>query len=326
MNRIIIKKILTPAGILFLLLFLLTYPQESLSAAQDGMKLWLNTLLPTLLPFLILTGLLIRTDCIEKALSPFRNFWRILFGLSPSGAYAFLLGMLCGYPMGAKLASDLYSCGKISKREAEYLLTFANQPSPAFLTTYLAQICLGQKISAGEIWGILLLADAACMLFFRFLIFHGHTRSGNSSPSETSSGRQITLKKETSTASSPGSIIDVSIMNGFETITRLGGYILLFSLISACIRHCWKWSADLCSLILGTMELTTGLHQIALSDLPFEIQYPASMALTAFGGCCIMAQTRSVTDKRLSFLPFLSAKCLNSLLTFLFVLVFSKLI
>ena len=326
MNRIIIKKILTPAGILFLLLFLLTYPQESLSAAQDGMKLWLNTLLPTLLPFLILTGLLIRTDCIEKALSPFRNFWRILFGLSPSGAYAFLLGMLCGYPMGAKLASDLYSCGKISKREAEYLLTFANQPSPAFLTTYLAQICLGQKISAGEIWGILLLADAACMLFFRFLIFHGHTRSGNSSPSETSSGRQITLKKETSTASSPGSIIDVSIMNGFETIARLGGYILLFSLITACVKHYWKWSVTLRCLLSGLLEITTGLYQISLSAVPFRTQYLVSMALTASGGCCILAQTRSVTDKRLSILPYISAKVLNGAATVFFILVFSKFI
>lgn len=311
------KRSLTTAGILLLLLFLLQNPQESLNASREGMKLWLNTLLPTLLPFLILTGFLIHTNIIEKILSPFSGFWKTVFGLSPSGAYIFLLGMLCGYPMGAKLASDLFSHGKIEKREAEYLLTFANQPSPAFLTTYLAHICLEQKVSTGEIFFILLLADLLCMLFFRFVIFQNQT--------VTRAAKNFS-KKETSTTSSPGSIIDVSIMNGFETIARLGGYILLFSLIAACVHHYWKWSGISCSLILGMLEITTGLQQISQAGLSFQMQYLVSMALTAFGGCCILAQTKSVTDKNLSFLPYVSAKCLNGALTVTLILVFSKLI
>lgn len=323
MKRQFLKRVPAVSGILFLLIFLLRHPQESLAASRNGMKLWLNTLLPTLLPFLILTGFLVKTNGIEKVLSPFKKFWRMILGLSPSGAYVFLLGMLCGYPMGAKLASDLFAVGKISRRETEYLLTFANQPSPAFLTTYLAHICLDQKVPLREILGILFLSDIVCMLFFRFAVFHNNTCTENVPvPVDTKNAP----KKETSNASSPGSMIDVSIMNGFETISRLGGYILLFSLISACIRHFWKWSAEICSLLLGAMEITTGLHQIALSGLPLNIQYPAIMTLTAFGGFCILAQTKSVTDNRLSFLPYISAKFLNSVLSGLFVLIFSKVI
>ena len=59
------KRILSTAGILLLLLFLLRYPQEALAASRDGMGLWLNTLIPTLLPFLILTGFLIRTGTAD---------------------------------------------------------------------------------------------------------------------------------------------------------------------------------------------------------------------------------------------------------------------
>ena len=277
------------------------------------MKLWLNTLLPTLLPFLILTGFLLRTNGIETIFSPFAGFWRALLGLSPFGAYVFFLGMLCGYPMGAKLASDLFSHGKIEKREAEYLLTFTNQPSPAFLTTYLANVCFCQRFPTEKLFLILLLTDAVCMLFFRFLVFHGLTCSGI--PSAKSS-----LKKETSAASLPENSIDVSIMNGFETITRLGGYILLFSLISACIRHYWKWPPRICGLLLGAMEITTGLHQIALAGFPPEILYPVSIGLAAFGGFCILAQTRSVMDKRLSFLPYVCAKCLGAVIAAFFTL------
>lgn len=311
------KRKLSIAGILLLLLFLLRYPQESLDASREGMKLWLNTLLPSLLPFLILTGFLIHTDGIEKFLSPLSRIWKTFLGLSPAGAYVFLLGMLCGYPMGAKLASDLFSHGKIDRREAEYLLTFTNQASPAFLTTYLAHICLDRQVPTQEIFLVMITANALCMMFFRFFVFRNQT---------VTKAEKITPKKETSTARSPGTIIDVSIMNGFETITRLGGYILLFSLISACIRHYWKGSPTVCSLVLGSMEITTGLHQLALSGLPFEIRYPVSMALTAFGGFCILAQTRSVTDKRLSFLPYVSAKCLSGAVTGVLLLVFSQIV
>lgn len=311
------KRRLNIAGVILLLLFLLSYPQEALDASREGMKLWLNTLLPTLLPFLILTGLLLHTEGIEKFLSPLSKFWKTFLGLSPAGAYVFLLGMLCGYPMGAKLASDMFSHGKIDRREAEYLLTFTNQASPAFLTTYLAHVCLEQKTGIKRIFFIMFAASAVCMVFFRFVIFRNHTAT---------TADKSYLQKETSTGSSPGTIIDVSIMNGFETITRLGGYILLFSLISACIRHYWRWSPEICSLFLGTMEITTGLHQIALANLPYEARYLISMALTAFGGFCILAQTRSVTDKRLSFLPYIAAKFLNAIVTGLLALLFTQIV
>ena len=60
------KRILSVTGIAFLLFFLILYPKEALSASRGGMDLWLNTLLPTLLPFLILTGFLIHTNTVEK--------------------------------------------------------------------------------------------------------------------------------------------------------------------------------------------------------------------------------------------------------------------
>lgn len=310
------KRKLVVTGVLLLLLFLLRYPQEALAASREGMKLWLNTLIPTLLPFLILTGFLLHTDGIEKILSPLSVVWKKLLGLSPQGAYAFLLGMLCGYPMGAKLSSDLYRWGKIDRREAEYLLTFCNNASPAFLTTYLAHVCLGDKADLKQILLILILADLVCMLFFRFVVYHNRTATD----------KVCASKKETPIASSPGAIIDVSIMNGFETITRLGGYILLFSLLAACINHYWPFAPLGKYLLLGTTEITTGLYQLTQSGLPFRLLYLCSMSMTAFGGLCIMAQTKSVLEGKLSILPYAAAKCLNAAVTAALVLIITQLV
>lgn len=299
-----------------LLLFLLVHPEEALLSAKDGMSLWLNVMIPTLLPFLILTGILLKTGNIPQLLEPLAPFWKHFFGISPAGAYVLILGFLCGYPMGAKLAHDLYINHQISQREGEYLLTFSCNASPAFIFSYLSQKILEGKIPPHSLLLILLSADFVCMLFFRFLVYHGNT---------VSSVKPEYRKKETYQQDSTGVILDVSIMSGFETITRLGGYILIFSLLFTGFYHYWPFCSQNKILLTSPIELTTGLHQIAQSAFSWKIKYITSMTLTAFGGFCVMFQTKSVLEEKLSILPYIFAKCLNASLVFLF-LVLSNII
>ena len=299
-----------------LLLFLLVHPEEALLSAKDGMSLWLNVMIPTLLPFLILTGILLKTGNIPQLLEPLAPFWKHFFGISPAGAYVLILGFLCGYPMGAKLAHDLYINHQISQREGEYLLTFSCNASPAFIFSYLSQNILEGKIPPHSLLLILLSADFVCMLFFRFLVYHGNT---------VSSVKPEYRKKETYQQDSTGVILDVSIMSGFETITRLGGYILIFSLLFTGFYHYWPFCSQNKILLTSPIELTTGLHQIAQSAFSWKIKYITSMTLPAFGGFCVMFQTKSVLEEKLSILPYIFAKCLNASLVFLF-LVLSNII
>ena len=299
-----------------LLLFLLVHPEEALLSAKDGMSLWLNVMIPTLLPFLILTEKLLKTGNIPQLLEPLAPFWKHFFGISPAGAYVLILGFLCGYPMGAKLAHDLYINHQISQREGEYLLTFSCNASPAFIFSYLSQNILEGKIPPHSLLLILLSADFVCMLFFRFLVYHGNT---------VSSVKPEYRKKETYQQDSTGVILDVSIMSGFETITRLGGYILIFSLLFTGFYHYWPFCSQNKILLTSPIELTTGLHQIAQSAFSWKIKYITSMTLTAFGGFCVMFQTKSVLEEKLSILPYIFAKCLNASLVFLF-LVLSNII
>ena len=299
-----------------LLFFLLFHPKEALTGVKNGLGLWLNIMIPTLLPFLILTGALLKTGNIRKLLKPSAFFWKTFFGLSPAGAYVLILGLLCGYPMGAKLAHDLYIDQQISRREGEYLLTFSCNASPAFIISYLSGILLKNKISAVQMILTFLAADLFCMLFFRFVVYRGHA---------VDSVCVNKIKKETYQQDSIGAILDVSIMDGFETITRLGGYILIFSLILACIRFYWPFHAQSCMLFTAPLELTTGLKQIAGAPLPWKSRYLASMLLTSFGGFCVMAQTKSVLENSLSLIPYAISKCLNASVIFL-ILVFSDIV
>lgn len=314
------KKILYTVVSLVLLVFLLFFPRESLASAQEGMQLWLNILLPTLLPFMILTGVLIQTDMIGQRLPPMESIWQKIFGVSPAGAYAVLFGLLCGYPMGAKLTSDLYASRKISRREAQYLLTFTNHASPMFISSYLIHTCMNGQVSALEVFSLLLGSAFLTMLCMRLWFFRTGSRyTAGFSPIYTS-------KKETSSDSSPGAILDASIMNGFETITKLGGYILMFSILTACVRHFWKSQSILSYVLFCLLEMTTGLHSLSLSGLNPEIKYLCALVTVVLGGACITAQTRSLVTEELSLLPYLASKLVNALIVILLFLFFAKII
>ncbi len=48
-----------------------------------------------------------------------------IYKYSSFGLYAIFMGFFCGFPMGAKVVSELYGNDKISKSEANTLLAFA---------------------------------------------------------------------------------------------------------------------------------------------------------------------------------------------------------
>ena len=291
--------------------FLLLYPQEALAASKEGMQLWLNVLLPVLLPFLILTGILIHTNMAGKLLQPVEVIWNKVLGVSAAGAYAVIVGALCGYPVGAKITSDLYENHQISESEAKYLLTFTNHASPVFVRTYLCHICLKDQIPARTVFGIFALSDLTIMLLFRFVVYRNKIQFLSADK-----------KKKTSVSSSSGAFLDVSIMNGFETVTRLGGYILMFSILSACISHFWNMKNLIGYTLSGILELTTGLCRLQNANIHMQWKYLLTLFLTAFGGICITAQTRSLVTKELSVKFYIVAKLLNGVIAvalFLFV-------
>ena len=121
--------------IVLLFFYLLRFPKESLESVSRGLALWYRSVLPVLFPFMILSGLTVRSGLIEQLPG-----WLIrpvcrLFRCSASGSFAIVIGFLCGFPMGAKVTHDLHAKHRISDQEAVFLYRFVNNVSPAFLLT-----------------------------------------------------------------------------------------------------------------------------------------------------------------------------------------------
>ena len=149
-------------------LSLMLYPQDSMSAAREGLKLCYNVIIPSLFPFFVLSALVVDLGLAGYIGRALEGLMRPLFNVPGACASAFVLGFAGGYPVGARTALSLYQKGMCTKTEAERLLSFCNNSGPAFILGVV-----GAGVFASSRVGVLLsLAHAAasiCVgLFFRF--------------------------------------------------------------------------------------------------------------------------------------------------------------
>lgn len=298
------RKSLSFLALLCLFFYLLSFPAQALCASRTGLQLWFQTLLPTLLPFFILSNLLIQANLIPKITRWLSPVLGRLLGISSSGTYALLTGFLCGYPVGAKVLAQLKAKGQIPALEAEYLLSFCNNASPAFLVTFL----VGEQMKRPDLTLPTLILVYGSPLLYGILknpSFRRRTRQG---------GYPLFAVKKAPTVQINFELIDTCIMDAVITITKLGAYIILFSILAGILEGLPLLSDGTKAVCIGLTEITNGIAHIA-GKYPLPISYPMLIALTTFGGFSSIAQTESVASgAHFSMRSYISSKIITALL------------
>lgn len=300
---------------------ILTIPAQGCTL---GLTLWYTSVLPSLLPFFILSGLLIRTGAFRFLNRIFAPVLTRIFPVSSDGSYAILMGYLCGFPMGAKVIAELVAHQHISREEGSYLMVFCNNVSPAFFVNYICIAKLGftkvPPILFCVFYGVPLLYGYIYGRFFYKTPVSSHNISGAVRSIHT--GASLVIQKQVSIHRIDFPMLDTCIMDSFTTITRLGGYIILFSIIAQMLTL-FHLPVPLTAAIAALLEISSGTH--ALSALPLA-STPMRTALVcagaSFGGLCTCAQIISVlSDTDLDLKPWITGRLLLPLLMFPAVLV-----
>ena len=104
--------------VLLFLALLFIFPADCAAGAKNGLLLWFNTMIPSVFPFILITGLIRAGGGIRLFNRLFGPVISRLFGCTSGGSYAVIIGFLCGYPMGAKAISDSLNTKVISRNEA----------------------------------------------------------------------------------------------------------------------------------------------------------------------------------------------------------------
>ena len=131
-----LKKWLFPAAAACsgaLALLLLTCGDTAAQGVRDGISLCLASVIPALFPFFVAAQLLTSLGAAEALGRAAGPLFRRLFGIDGAGAAAFLLGLIGGYPVGAKTTESLVRQGLLTPEDGVLLLTFCNNAGPAFI-------------------------------------------------------------------------------------------------------------------------------------------------------------------------------------------------
>lgn len=288
------KKKLIFVGLIVFAAYILCFPKDAVAAAADGLVLWYEKVLPTLLPFAILSNILIYSNYLQYVTRFAGPVIRRLFPVSENGAFILLSGFLFGFPMGSRNCAELLRCGQISKEEADVLFIVTNNISPVFISSYI----LYQQLSLSSLtflsFAILFLPPLAA----GFILLRKKGSAGRAQ------------KKPASKAQMNFKLIDAGIMNGFETLTRLGGYIMLFSMAASMVKKL-PLSPMFSLLVTGITEITNGISLLGKAPLAPGVRYVLAMAFTAFGGLSGIAQTSSmIRDTGLSLKRYCILKCI----------------
>lgn len=114
-------------------------------------------------------------------------------------------------------------------------------------------------------------------------------------------------------------IIDDGIMNGFTTMIKLAGYIMLFSIAADFAGHLPLPGTALSGCVIGLLEITNGIYTVSGTEWPAEIKYLSAMAMVSFGGISGICQTASMLAKlQSSIRTYVIFKLLNAMLAILF--------
>ena len=121
-----IKNYILPALFFLFTICLILFSSSTLNAAKSGLSLWAFSVVPSLFPFFVATELLSQTN-IPFLLGKFFNiFMKPLFNIHGEGSFAFIMGIISGYPIGAKIACNFRNNNVLPKEECERLLSFTN--------------------------------------------------------------------------------------------------------------------------------------------------------------------------------------------------------
>lgn len=316
-NQTKTNRILVRCGLFLFLILVITQPICALNGAKIGLLLWFNTVLPTLLPFIILSNFIIRfqvTDYICKIFSP---VFKRVFRISDIGCYPIIIGILSGYPMGAKTCSDLIKEGLLDKEEGQYIMILVGNASFIFLTSFLSVSSLAIPERKYQLLALIYLSSTISATIYRII-----SRS-RSKKTENISDETISIAEYIEKMPLSMTTVDHCILDGFTTITKVGGYIIMFSVLTQILSGILTSFGTARFLLLGSLEITTGIYLISSSAIDLAKKIVLTITITSFGGFSSLAQVGSVIENSgLSLKTYFHYKLVNSFISFLLSIVY----
>ena len=250
------------------MLLLILDSEASVAAAYQGLRMCLEVVIPSLLPFFLLSGILIRSLQDSPGLRPLERLLKLPRGC---GCYV-LTGLLGGYPIGAQSVAEGCRKGYLSREQAHRLLSFCSQAGPSFLFG-MAAAQFPHRGYGWALWGIQLLSALVTAWMISPRDNHAVTPGGSS----------LSLPE--------------AMASALRAMAMVCGWVILFRVILTFLQRwiLWILPTEVQTLISGILELSNGC--LSLSAVPdVGVRFILATVMLNFGGICVAMQTAGVTS------------------------------
>lgn len=306
------KKILLWVGVITVTALMLFFPTESVTYAKNAMDLCSDTVIPSLFPFFVCSGLLVHSGFCSTLAGVAKPVMKPLFNVNENGAGAFILGIISGYPLGAVTACQLYESGYLSKYEAERLLSFCNNSGPLFILGAVG-VCMYADAKIGLLLYISHLLSALTVgVIFRF-----YKRNKHTAPNST-----ITTSEK-----GFSQIYSTVMQSSLNSIITICGSVVFFGMATSLILAHIPIEPVTRSLLLGILEMTGGVNAVSRLHLDLTQKLMLSAFMVGFAGFCVHLQVISTVSRyNLSLFPYFFGKFLHGILSVIYIYLFMKLL
>lgn len=292
--------IMLASAISFLLLLICS--DIAIEYMKKGLKLCSTTVIPSLFPFMVISELIVSSGLgriIGKALM---KPARVLLGVSEGVACAFILGAVCGFPIGARSVSSLLDCGEIDSREASSAMMFCNNPGSAFVISAVGTSLFGSA-RLGVMLYVCTLLSAVIVGRIGGLIM----RAGSCEKKRETKSAPPLARQE-----SGAELFTTAIKSSAISMLTVCALVAFFSALVGCVGDLLGRlgaSENLTAAIFCFFELSSGVSAAAeMTSSP-----PSAILLTAaalgWSGLSVHFQVMTVSSGRgISYKPYFLAK------------------
>ena len=255
-----------------LLIWFLADAAHVRAAAMSGLALCGKSVIPALFPFLAASTMLVSMGFGQWAaphLAGLMNLYRLP---GPAGS-ALLLGLVGGYPIGARTAAELHKSGLLTAAEAERLLGFCNNSNPVFLISVLGGGVFQSPRAGVYLWLIHVLSALLTGFFFR---------------SSVSSSRRSLPGVPKAASSFPAAFVD-GIRSACASMVSVCGFVIFFYVLASPLAGL---GGPLAAALVGFLELFSLTPLLTADRLGFVL----AAACAGWGGLSIFCQTAAVLE------------------------------
>ena len=338
-----LRRNILPFLFVLLAICFVIFSRSNLTAATNGLTLWATCVVPSLFPFFVISNLLSQTKVVSFVGKLLDKLMRPLFNVPGIGGFAFVMGLISGYPVGAKVVSDFREQGLVTKDEGERMLAFTNNSGPLFIISSVGISLFGDTTT-----GLLLLCThiLACVTVvillvkfskksdeeFRRRIRHMKSHAINRNVNARTNKQKSTPNFHNVTLKNLGEVLGNSINSSISTILMIGGFVVIFSVIISILNQTGALTAISKlfypvlaflgfdynfaePLVSGIIELTNGVNLVSGIHTKMISQNIILCAfLLGFGGFSVLLQVWSIIAKTdLSIKKYLVGKFLQGI-------------